>query len=325
MSSPGDQTADRPTTTSVRKSSKLGGFLRRLIKEKPLGAICAVVVLLLFFTGIFADVLAPFGMNELNPSESLFPPSPRHPLGTDNLGRDVLSRIIYGARISMIVGLAATTLSVGISVVIGVLTGFLGGVFDLVVQRLVDAWMSFPGIVILITAASILGPGLWQVILILGILYGIGDSRIIRGAVIAIKENTYVDAAVTIGCPPWRIVLRHILPHIMPPTIVLFTTSIPAVIMDEAALSFLGLGVPPPYPSWGGMLSGVGRRFLLRAPWLAIWPGLSLSIVVYSVNIFGDAVRDILDPRLRGGLGRYRDLAKEELVKREEAIPEASD
>jgi len=305
-----------PENNAKKKPNRLVSFILRLIRQKPIGAFGAVIVILFFFTGVFADVLAPFGMNEIDHSVSLETPSTAFPLGTDNLGRDVLSRVIYGARISMIVGVGATVLSIGISLILGILTGFFGGVLDLVVQRFVDAWMCFPGIVILITASSILGPGLWQVILILGILYGIGDSRIIRSAVISIKENMYIDAAITIGCSPWRIIWRHVLPHIMAPTIVLFSVSIPAVIMDEAALSFLGLGIPPPFPSWGGMLSGVGRRFLLRAPWLALFPGLSLSIVVYGVNMFGDAVRDLLDPRLRGGGGRYGKAGKKLSLKK---------
>jgi peptide/nickel transport system permease protein len=205
----------------------------------------------------------------------------------------------------MFVGVTATTISIFISVVIGVSSGYIGGAFDLAVQRFVDAWMAFPSLIILITAASIFGPGLWQVILLLGWLWGLYDSRVVRGAVIAIKKNTYVRASIAIGCTPWRTVIRHIIPHILAPIIVLFTTGMPAIIIAEASLSFLGLGVPPPAPSWGGMLSGVGRRFMLIAPWLAIWPGAALSIVVFGINMFGDALRDLLDPRLKGGLGRF--------------------
>ena len=240
----------------------------------------------------------------MNPVDRLKPPSIAHWLGTDQMGRDMLSRIIYGARISVIVGFAATTFSIIISTVIGITTGFIGGKYDLFMQRMVDAWMIFPGLVILIVFVSIFNPGMWQIIFILGLQYGIAGSRIIRGSAIAIKENMYVRAADAIGASTFRILLRHILPNIMAPIIILFTR-IAAVILAEATLSFLGLGIPPPAPTWGGMLSGAGRSYMLRAPLLAIWPGLALTVVVYGINMFGDAMRDLLDPRLRGGIGSF--------------------
>ena len=277
----------------------------RLVKEKPLGTVGGVIVLLLFFTGIFADLLAPYGMNEINLDARLSSPSAEFWLGTDNVGRDMLSRVIYGARISMIVGLAAMSISVCVSTLIGTLCGFLGGKFDIVVQRFVDAWMCFPWLIILIMVMSLLGPGLLQTIIVLGVSGGIGGSRIIRSAVISIKENMYVEAAVAIGTSTPRILTRHLLPNIMAPLIILFTVGMGGVILIEASLSFLGFGIPPPQPSWGGMLSGLGRQYMIQAPWMAFWPGLALSIVVYGINMLGDAVRDLLDPRLRGGVGRY--------------------
>jgi len=280
-------------------------LLLRLVKEKPLGTVGGIIVLLLLVTGIFADFLAPYHYNEIHALDSMEAPSARYLLGTDNLGRDLLSRVIYGARISMIVGLCATAISVFNSTVIGVLCGYLGGKFDLVVQRFVDAWMCFPGLVLLIAIVSLVGPGLFTIILMLGILGGIAGSRVIRGAVIGIKENVYVEAAKAVGCSTGTMLFRHILPNIMAPVIILFTTRMPGVILTEASLSFLGFGIPPPMPSWGGMLSGTGRSYMFLAPWLAIWPGLALSIVVYGINMFGDAIRDLLDPRLRGGVGRY--------------------
>jgi len=293
-----------------KRRSAVADFFIRLVKEKPLGTVGGIIVLLLLLTGVFADLLAPYGFNEIHLRDSLSPPSGQYMLGTDNLGRDVLSRIIFGARISMIVGMAATSLSVLISAVIGILCGFIGGKFDLIVQRFVDAWMCIPGLVLLIVVVTITGPGIWQVIILLGLLYGIGGSRIVRGAVIGIKENVYMDAAVAIGCSTTRILTRHVLPNIMAPIIILFTTRMPAVILVEASLSFLGFGIPPPAPSWGGMLSGSGRQFMMIAPWMALWPGLALAVAVYGINMFGDAVRDILDPRLRGGLGRYTGVPK---------------
>ena len=277
----------------------------RLIKEKPLGTVGGVIVLLMFLTGIFADFLAPYGMDEINLEARLSPPSVQFRLGTDNIGRDMLSRVIFGARVSMIVGVASMTISICISTLIGIFCGFLGGKFDIVMQRFVDAWMSFPWLILLITVMAILGPGLMQIIIVLGVGGGIGGSRIIRSAVIGIKENMYVAAAMSVGASTWQILTRHLLPNIMAPIIILFTIGMGGVILAEASLSFLGFGIPPPQPSWGGMLSGSGRVYMLQAPWMAIWPGLALSVVVFGINMLGDAVRDILDPRLRGGLGRY--------------------
>jgi peptide/nickel transport system permease protein len=286
-------------------------FFVRLFREKPLGAVGGIIFLILLLTGIFANFLAPTGYNELDPVNRLITPSRDHLLGTDHMGRDMLSRIIYGARLSLIVGFSATFFSILISAFIGVTTGYVGGKYDLIVQRFVDAWMIFPGLVILIVFVSIFNPGMWQIIFILGLQYGIAGSRIIRGSVIATKENMYVKAADSIGATLVRILLRHILPNIMAPIIILFTTRIAAVILAEAVLSFLGLGIPPPAPSWGGMLSSTGRSYMLEAPWLAFVPGVALTVVVYGINVFGDAMRDLLDPRLRGGVGSYsRDKRK---------------
>lgn len=296
---------DNEHTFAPVRRGFLADFFIRLIKEKPLGAIGGVICLLLLLTGIFADFLAPYGYNDINPIEALRPPSAKYWLGTDNLGRDILSRIIYGARLSVIVGFAATILSILLSTVIGITTGYFGGKFDLIVQRFVDGWMIFPGLVILIVAVSIVGPGMWQIIVVLALQFGIAGSRIIRGSTIAARENMYIRAAVALGASTSRILLRHILPNIMAPIIILFTTRIAAIILSEATLSFLGLGIPPPAPSWGGMLSGTGRQYMLISPNLALIPGLCLTIVVYGINIFGDAMRDLLDPRLRGSGGSY--------------------
>jgi len=273
-----------------------------------------VITLLLLLTGIFAalawlglpDVgLAPYGVTALHTADFLAAPSARFWLGTDLLGRDMLSRVIFGARVSVIVGLAASALATLLATVIGMLSGYIGGKFDLTVQRFVDGVMCLPGLVLLIVMMSLLGPGIWSVTLVLGILWGISGSRVIRSAVIGIKENVYVGAARAIGCPITRILTRHILPNIMAPIIIHFSVWGPSIILTEASLSFLGFGIPPPTPSWGGMLSGRAREHMFHAPWMVIWPGLALSIVVFGVNMFGDAVRDILDPRLRGGAGRY--------------------
>ena len=278
---------------------------RRLFTEKPLGALGAVVTVAMLFTGLFADLLAPYGYNEVFPQLAKSPPSARFWLGTDHIGRDMLSRVIYGARISMIVGLTASVVSSIVEVVLGMSSGYLGRKFDLVLQRVVDAVMGFPGIVLLVVVMSLVGPGMATIIIVLGLRWGINGSRIIRGAVLSIKSNVYVDAAIATGCRTSQVLVRHILPHIVAPLIINFSTRVPGIILTEASLSFLGYGVPPPAPSWGGMLSGPGREHMLTAPWIAIWPGVALSVVVYGVNMLGDAVRDILDPRLRGGSGRY--------------------
>ena len=279
-------------------------FFRRLIKEKPLSIIAGVVILLLMLVAIFADVLAPFPHDEVNIVDRMQAPSDRYLLGTDQLGRDLLSRLVFGAQISLTVGLAATTVNVVVAVLIGGISGFFGGRLDLAVQRFVDAWMAFPGLLLLLTIMSLVGRGLPQIIVVLGVTGGIGGSRVIRGAVIGVKENVYFQAAEAIGSTRWRTLLRHVLPNIAAPVIIIFTINVGAVIISEAALSFLGFGLPISVPSWGGMLSREGREFMEVAPRLALWPGLCLTIVVYCLNMFGDAVRDLLDPRLRGGGGR---------------------
>lgn len=275
-------------------------FIKRLFREKPLGAAGGVIFVLFILCGVFADVLAPYGMNQISPRNRLLAPSLTYPFGTDNLGRDMLSRCLYGAQFSVIIAFAAASLATFISVSIGILTGYLGGKFDLIVQRFVDGWMSFPDLIILLVVVSVLGPGLPQIILTLGFLLGVSGSRIIRSAVVSTRENMYVHAAQSIGASTTRILWKHILPNIMPPIIVLFTTRVGTVILAESSLSFLGLGVPPPNPTWGGMLSGSGRTFMFQGPWLALAPGLCLTVVVYATNVFGDALRDLLDPRMRG-------------------------
>ncbi len=275
-------------------------FLIRLVREKPLGAVGGAVFLVFLLCGIFADFLAPYGVNETNMEHRLEAPSWDFPLGTDHLGRDVLSRILIGAQLSMIVAFLAAGLATVVSLAIGVVSGYFGGKTDMVMQRGVDAWMTFPDLVLLIVIISVVGPGIVQIVVVLGLLYGIAGSRIVRGAVISVKENMYTHAAQSIGARTWHILIRHIVPNVMPVVIVLFTTRIGAVILTEAGLSFLGLGVPPPAPTWGSMLSGTGRTYMYLGAWLALAPGLCLTIVVYAINVYGDALRDLLDPRMRG-------------------------
>jgi len=297
-------------------------FLIRLVKEKPLGTVGGIITLLLLLVGIFANFIAPYGENETHIVDMLSAPSARYWLGADNLGRDMLSSVIFGARVSVIVGLAASAIATIISLIIGMLTGYIGGKLDMIVQRFVDAVMCIPQLILMMVVISIIGAGMWSVIIVLGVMWGIVGSRHTRSCVIGIRENVYVAAAEAIGCSTTRMLIRHILPNIMAPTIILFSVRVPNAILTEASLSFLGFGIPPPTPSWGGMLGGAGRDYMLQAPWMVIWPGLALSIVVYGVNIFGDAVRDLLDPRLRGGVGRYGVKVKREVtVKSESSSP----
>ena len=244
-------------------------------------------------------------MNETRVGDLMAPPSARFWFGTDNLGRDLLSRVIYGARISMIIGLGATTLGTIVATTIGVTSAYIGGRFDLIVQRFVDGILCLPGLILLMVLMSLVGPGMLSLILVMGIHGGIGGSRFPRSVVISIKEEAYLEAGRAIGSRTSRILRRQVLPNIMAPIIISFSLAVPGVILGEAGLSFLGFGIPPPAPSWGGMLSGSGRQYMFVAPWMVVFPGLALSIVVFGLSMFGDAVRDLLDPKLRGGIGRY--------------------
>ena len=293
------------TIAETKRRSSWANFVKRLVKEKPLGTVAAVMTLLLIFVAVFADFIAPYGMNQTWVGEFLEPPSFEFLFGTDNMGRDILSRVIFGARISVIIGLSTSIIATIVSLAIGIVSGYIGGRLDLIVQRAVDNAMCIPTLILLMVFISIVGPGVLQIIVVIGLTWGVIGSRIIRSAVIDVKENVYIKASRAIGCSTLRIFFRHILPNILAPTIILFTVRVPGVIMTEAALSFLGFGIPPPTPSWGGMLSGSGRRYMFQAPWMVLWPGLALSIMVYAVNMFGDAVRDLLDPKLKGGVGRY--------------------
>ncbi|MCL0029260.1 ABC transporter permease [Dehalococcoidia bacterium] len=286
---------------ALNRRSRLAEFFGRLGREKPLGTACGIVILTLMFVATFADFLIPFPYDEIHLEDRLQGPSAQYLLGTDQLGQDVLSRLIYGARISFLVAIAVSTIRMVLSTLVGGISGFLGGRFDIIVQRFVDAWNVFPGLLLLLTIMSIVGRGLPQIILVLGVAGGISDARILRSAVIGIKENVYFEAAEAIGNSRWRTFMRHVIPNIMPVIIIIFSISIGGVILSLAALGFLGYGLPAQIPDWGGMLSTEGRSHMERAPWLALFPGLLLTITVWSLNMFGDALRDLLDPRLRGG------------------------
>jgi peptide/nickel transport system permease protein len=288
--------------TTTKKRSGIADFFVRLVREKPMGLIGGIITILLLLTGMF---IAPYDPNVIHGLNALEGPSLKFWFGTDWLGRDVLSRVVYGARISLVVGLAATLISTVMGIVIGILSGYIGGTFDLIVQRFVDAVMCFPSLILLMVIISIIHPSMINIIIVLGIQGGISGSRVIRSATIGIKENLYIQSAVAIGAPLKDILRQHVLPNIMAPIIIQFSTSMPGVILTEASLSFLGYGIPLPNASLGALLSGSARTYMFISPWMVLWPGVVLSVVVWGVNMFGDAVRDILDPRLRGGIGRY--------------------
>ena len=295
-----DATGMPSAETAPRRRSWLAAFFIRLVKEKPLGTASGIIILIWIVIAIFADALTPYPPFEMNLADRLQGSSAQHLLGTDQIGRDVLSRLILAARISILIGLAATALSTVISTLIGGTSGFLGGKFDIMVQRVVDAWIVFPGLLLLLTIMSIVGRGIPQIILVLGISGGIGGSRLIRSAVIAIKGSDNFLAAEAVGNPKWRSFIRHVVPNVMPVVIIMFSITVGGVILNIASLSFLGYGLPPTTPDWGGLLSREGRQYMEQAPWLALWPGLCLTITVYCLNMLGDAMRDLLDPRLRG-------------------------
>jgi peptide/nickel transport system permease protein len=278
----------------------------RLARRKPLGAIGAVIVVGLILLAIFADQIAPYAYDDAIAGARMKPPSAQFWMGTDNLARDIWSRVVYGARISVTVGFATVALVVVLATLIGVTSAYVGGAFDTAVQRVVDAWMSFPALVIVLSMLAALGPGLLNLILALAILGAAGTSRVIRGATLATLQYPYVEAARALGSSHLRIVVRHVLPNVMATIIILATVALGTVILAESALSFLGFGVPPPYPSWGGMLSGSGRSFMYHAPWMALCPGAAISLAVFGFNMLGDALRDVLDPRLRGASARMR-------------------
>ena len=277
----------------------LSKFILILIKEKPLGAFGFFITILLFFVGLFADYLAPYGINELHMSDRLLAPSTSYWMGTDNLGRDIFSRVIYGARVSLIVGLSVSIIATIISISLGMMSAYIGGKFDLIIQRFVDGFMCIPILIIIMVVISMLGQGLIQLIVIMGFSFGISGSRYSRGFALTIIQNTYIESAKAIGCSTSRILIFHVLPNILPLIIVGFTVLLPGVILMEAGLSFLGYGIPPPDPSWGGMLSGTNRSYMFLAPWMVIWPGFALSLVVFGTHMFGDAMRDLLDPKLK--------------------------
>ncbi len=272
----------------------------RFARRKPLGAFGGVVILIVVLLGLFPGLVAPRRYDDFNIPERLLSPSLDHPFGTDNQGRDVFSRVIYGAQTTVKIGFGAVAVATLVATTIGIVSGYYGGKFDILLQRLVDIWMAFPGLIFIIFIISILSPSTLSLIVTIGLLFAAGSSRVIRSATLVIKQNPYVESARAIGCTNTRILLRHILPNVVPIIIIAASIQVGAAILLESSLSFLGYGTPPPFPSWGRMLNEAQRQ-MQEHPHLAVFPGLAIALTVYAFNMFGDALRDVLDPRLRGG------------------------
>lgn len=274
------------------------GFLRALWK-KPLGMFGLVVMVVVIVMAVAAPIVAPYGRDE---STNLFFQSPtwEHPFGTDHLGRDLFSRVIYGARVSLQVGAASVAIGTLIGSTVGLVSGYFGRWVDIVLQRVIDVMMALPGILLALTIAAALGASQRNVTFAIAIALLPASARVARGSTLSVKTRQYVEAAHALGAGHVRIMARHVLPNIMAPLIVIISVQLGVAIIAEASLSYLGLGVPINVPTWGNMLSGAALTYMTKAPWMAIFPGVALTLVVLSINVFGDALRDVLDPRMRG-------------------------
>lgn len=271
--------------------------LGHFIRTKKLGAAGGAMVLTVVLLAIFADLIAPFEPTYQVLGDRFQGPSRTHIFGTDNLGRDMFSRIVFGARETLTIALSATALNLVLATVIGLVSGFYGRTTDMVIQRFVDMWIAMPGLLVNILFVSVFGPSKLLIILLIGLVGAAATSRIVRASVLSVRQNVYVEAAQVMGANDVRIMVHHILPNIVPVIIVFATINAGVFIITEATLAFLGFGTPPPAPTWGRMLN-VSRTFLFE-PWLAFWPGLFLTMTVFGFQVFGDALRDVLDPRLR--------------------------
>jgi peptide/nickel transport system permease protein len=279
----------------------LYGSIRHFVLRHPLGAAGAIIMAVFVLGALFADVITLYDPLRTDSALSLAPPAAAHWLGADFMGRDIYSRIVYGARISLAVGIGSTLLGCIFGTVIGLSSGYLGGWVDLLAQRLIDILQALPLLVLALVMAAALGPSLKNTIIAIAIPLVPAVARVIRSNTLALRELPFVEAARGIGMSEFRIALRHVLPNTLAPVIVLATAQLGSAILTEASLSFLGLGVPEPYPSWGRMLSESAAEYVRTAPWLVIFPGAAISLTVFGTNLLGDALRDVLDPRQRSG------------------------
>jgi len=273
--------------------------LRTFWRQQPLGAIGGVIVLLMIGMAVFAPFLAPYDP-ELNAFEfMLVPPDWQFLLGTDQFGRDMLSRLIFGARTALFVGFTAAFIGAFTGLVLGVGSAYFGGKIDIIFQRVMDVFMAFPLIIMALAVVAVLGPGIENVIIAITIPFIPQCARVVRSTALSLREIPYIDAARALGYSHIRIILRHMAPNVMAPFLIMLTAFVGQAILLEASLSYLGLGVQEPTPAWGLMLQGGAEEYVESAPWVAIWPGIAISLAVFGFNLFGDAVRDMLDPRLR--------------------------
>ena len=304
--------SDRGGNLAVRKRelprvlAGLGEVLR-FSRRKPLGAVGAVILITITVVAIFAPAIAPQDVKKTHARQTWAVPGTEsidgastYLLGTDEAGRDNMSRLIFGARISMLVGVLSVGLGITAGAILGIVSAYIGGAFDLLFQRVVDSFMAFPGIILALGIVSVLGPSVWNVIFALSFFLAPGTARTVRSQVLSIKEMDYVLAAKAVGSSPARIIFRHIVPNCFAIYIILASLTLGTAITAEASLGFLGIGVPPTTATWGGMLNSASNDFLLKAQWAVIAPGVAIALAVYGANLLGDAVRDVMDPRLRG-------------------------
>ena len=270
-----------------------------LIRRQPLASAGGLVVLIMIFATIFANFLTPYDPEAASWVNQLTPPSAEFWLGTDAFGRDILTRIIYGARTALFVGFTAAFVGATGGLILGVASAYFGGRFDIICQRLVDIVMAFPLIVLALAVVATLGPGTVNVIIAITIPFIPQCARVVRSSALAIREIPYVDAARALGFSHTRIIMKHMIPNVMAPYLIMLTTFVGQAILLEASLSYLGMGVQEPTPAWGLMLQGGAEEFAESAPWVPIFPGLAITIAVFGFNLFGDGLRDVLDPRLR--------------------------
>jgi peptide/nickel transport system permease protein len=284
---------------ATMRADGLWSRLRYHAAAHPLGIVGAAIMALFVFAALFANVITGYSPVTTNSALALAPPGGAHLFGADQMGRDIFSRIVYGARISLAVGLGSTFLGCAFGVVLGLASGYVGGWVDLVIQRIVDVLQAVPLLVLALVMAAALGPALDNTIVAIAIPLVPYAARVIRSNTLTLREQPFIEAARATGMSELRIAVRHVLPNTLAPLIVIATAQLGAAILTEASLSFLGLGVPEPHPSWGRMLSESAAEYVRTAPWLVIFPGVAISLAVFGTNLFGDALRDILDPRLR--------------------------
>ena len=294
--------SERRDPAQVSAGSALYTAVRRFINTSPIGALAVAFLILVILVAALADLVAPYPPLEANYSMLRHPPSISHPMGNDFLGRDVLTRLMYGARTSLLVAFAAVIIGKSIGFSWGIVSGYMGGRFDLITQRIVEVLLAFPGIILALMLLVALGSGVVTVIIAISIGGVAGSTRVIRSVVLSVKEMPYVDAARAIGATHLRVMLLHVAPQCIAPAMVVASASLGGAIFAEAALSFLGLGVPPPNPSWGNMLNSASEEFLNPLWWMVVFPGMAITLTILAFNLFGDALRDHLDPKLRGGL-----------------------